>query len=251
MNKGSGIRAALATAALAALLGLTGCIPTAATGNWQTFGSISAESTVKPVQTMIFSDSIGYQALSGQSEIDRLALATGHGALVNAVEGASFSHFVNNSLLPNGEWAVARTLDRVRPRVTVFELGTNDARILAAEIPTGSGYTQADFTGSLQSASDKARSISACTVLVNATTRPQTAAGYRYYAQYVNNSLQTTVNAHLGFFRLADWDGYSRNHPEWFLTAAQDPTQFHQNADGQAVYRSWLYGQIQAAYNSC
>lgn len=250
-----GIRGALVAVLAASTLALGGCVPTSPTANgWGLlWGDQKSNGTGTNPATVVFGDSLIYSSgpndTNGvQAYADTLRFFTGHSAVVSAVAGASYSHYISDALLAGkGVTKIQDMVAFVRPHVTVIALGTNDGRLLGMDAGNPNGYTQADFQGSANTAITSALNVNSCVVLVNATTSHYPAAQPNYPAQTagVNAYLKSRADSGGGRIRLADWDGYSGPHSDWFYAG-----DYHHNATGKDQYRSYITQQVGAAYNA-
>lgn len=249
--------AALLVASLA--LVVSACIPSTPTGNWALMGPgvVKSNATGATPGVLLVGDSLIHWS-DPQVHANALRLFTGRSATVAAVGGSSYSHWMNESLIKGvGLTTIPNYVNFLKPRITVFALGTNDARIMSQEQPqplaetNDNGYRLADFASSVNSAISSALTKSKCVILVNVQTDLGAEASFPRIASrggVVNGYLsQVAAGRSDRRVRLANWSAFSAGHRDWFVADG-----VHHTATGQAQYRSFIVTKVsEALKNGC
>ncbi len=249
--------AALLVASLA--LVVSACIPSTPTGNWALMGPgvVKSNTTGATPGVLLVGDSLIHWS-DPQAHANALRFFTGRSATVAAVAGSSYSHWMNESLIKGaGLTTIPNYVNFLKPRITVFALGTNDARIMAKEQPqpladsNTNGYGFSDFVSSVSGAVDSALKTSKCVILINTqlgfgadTLTPMISARgglvNAWLSQYASNRADRRV-------RVGDWNWFSRQHRDWFIADG-----VHHTATGQDQYRSFIVTKVsEALKNGC
>jgi hypothetical protein len=175
---------------------------------------------------------------------DRLAAAGFVGFTIGA-RGYAYWHWNHGVAqgLDIGDYVARERADHV-----ILALGTNDARVLAADAVAeehGAGrVTRRDDERQVLQGMNRAReSVPGCVVLVLPTTR-----GYPRQQRLVRGELAALArgqNLRLGRTRFAtvDWDAASHAHPDWF----RRPGDVHFSPAGNEHYAAFLAAAADAA----
>jgi len=136
-----------------------------------------------------------------QLHANALRDATGRVGLAVGSVGASYSHWIRESLIGGvGLSPIGSYVTFLAPQITVLALGTNDARLLA-EDPK---YTAADVADSITWAVASARTKSKCVILVNSHTRsPKFSSNIRTVNSTANNVAAKWTD---GSVTVANWN---------------------------------------------
>lgn len=216
--------------------GFCSCIPSApGAPNWGLFpGATGYNDTGSSPGVLVLGDSLVYNA-DVKTLANMIRFWRGTDAVVAAAGGASFAHFNSPALIaPSGLSTVAQYAAFFGSiRVTVLALGSNDARIMAAEAGNQYGYNFQEFGQQLSKAIQDARAHSQCVLLVGVARWPDA----------VPAQLLSDVNALMAWtassdwrISFADWRSHSAGHPEWFVS----PGNVHHTEAGEAAYRDYI-----------
>jgi hypothetical protein len=220
-------------------VGFCSCIPVDPTGNWGLpFGSATAvNDTGSSPGVFVVGDSL--LQLQVQTVADAIRFWRGTDSVVVAAAGASTAHFNSPTLIHGVGLSTIAEYEAFfgNVRVTVLALGSNDARILAAEAGNQYGYNFQEYGQQLSKAITDARSHSQCVVLVGIA--PWDDAAPRQIVSDINALMawSGSVDWRVVF---ADWRSYSAGHPEWFA----GPGDVHHSPAGATAYRDFINNWI-------
>lgn len=251
------VRAGSALIVASLALFVSACIPSTPTGNWALpwKGTVTSNSTGANPGILLVGDSLIAWS-NPQSHADALRFFTGLSTAVASVPSASYSHWMNESLIKGaGLTTIPNYVNFLKPRITVLALGANDARIMSQEQPqplaetNDNGYKLTDFASSVNGAINSALTTSRCVILVDTQLTLGADASYPRISSrggVVNGYLsQVAAGRSDRRVRLANWSAFSSGHRDWFQADG-----IHHTAVGQGQYRSFIVTRVSDALKS-
>ena len=243
-------------AAAASVVGLS-CIPAEQVGVWilnaQTVSG--ANDTGSMPRVLVVGDGLvsgiaEKQGGDGPKELaDNIRFWLGRSVLVGATKGASLAHYESKTLMlgKDSEQSLLESgLAWVTPEITVFAVGSDDARILSTDGARGGArYTVGDYRGALNRAIALSLNYSPCVVLVNVADHwASTVLGPDLAA--INGVMADAAAAEPSRVRLADWATHSAGQTTWFNA----PAEIDHSLAGRVAYRNFIVTSLATALNN-